>query len=81
MTLIQEIYRVAKSLTKHPAYYYTQVPTYPGGGIGFMYVSNTPWERGLATPLPPGINNYINPDVHRAAFALPEFFRRELYGE
>ena len=79
--LIKEIYRVAKSLTTHPAYYYTQVPTYPGGGIGFMYVSNVPWEKGLATPLPPGVNNYINPDVHRAAFALPEFFRRELYGE
>jgi len=26
------------------------------------------------------VNNYINPEIHQAAFALPEFFRRELYG-
>ena len=41
--LIKEIYRSAKGLTKNPAYYYANIPTYPGGGIGFMYVSNTPW--------------------------------------
>ncbi|MDD2923045.1 MAG: polyamine aminopropyltransferase [Anaerolineales bacterium] len=77
--LIKTVYQSAKALTKNPAYYYANIPTYPGGGIGFMYVSNTPWQNGLKTPYPPGVNNYINPDVHRAAFALPEFFRRELY--
>jgi hypothetical protein len=59
-------------LTKNPAYYYANIPTYPGGGIGFMYVSDTPWENGLKTPYPPGVNNYINPEIHKAAFALPE---------
>ncbi len=78
--LIKTIYASAKTLCKNPAYYYTQVPTYPGGGIGFMYVSDTPWENGLQTPYPPGVNNYLNPEIHRAAFAIPEFFRRELYG-
>lgn len=78
--LIKEIYKSAKALTKNPAYYYANIPTYPGGGIGFMYVSDTPWESGLNTPYPPGVNNYINPEIHKAAFALPEFFRRELYG-
>jgi spermidine synthase len=78
--LIKTIYQSAKTLVKNPAYYYANIPTYPGGGIGFMYVSNTPWESGLKNPLPPGVNNYINPDVHKAAFALPEFFRKELYG-
>ena len=77
--LIKTIYQTAKSLTKNPAYYYTNVPTYPGGGIGFMYVSDTPWENGLKTPYPPGVNNYLNPEIHKAAFALPEFFRKELY--
>jgi spermidine synthase len=77
--LIKEIYKSAKALTKNPAYYYANIPTYPGGGIGFMYVSDTAWENGLQTPFPPGVNHYINPEVHRAAFALPEFFRRELY--
>ena len=78
--LIKEIYGSAKTLTENPAYYYANIPTYPGGGIGFMYVSNIPWEKGLKTPYPPGVNNYINPEIHQAAFALPEFFRRELYG-
>jgi spermidine synthase len=78
--LIKQIYQSARVLTKNPAYYYANIPTYPGGGIGFMYVSDTPWENGLKTPMPPGINKYINPEIHEAAFALPEFFRRELYG-
>jgi spermidine synthase len=77
--LIKQIYKSAKELTKNPAYYYANIPTYPGGGIGFMYVSDTPWENGLNTSYPPGMNQYINPDIHRAAFALPEFFRKELY--
>lgn len=79
-SLIKTIYQTALQLTKNPAYYYAQIPTYPGGGIGFMYVSDTPWTNGLGKALPPGVNNYINPDVYRAAFALPEFFRKELYG-
>jgi spermidine synthase len=78
--LIKTIYQSAKALTKNPAYYYASIPTYPGGGIGFMYISDTPWTNGLKTPYPPGRNNYINPEVHQAAFALPEFFRKELYG-
>jgi spermidine synthase len=80
MELIKKIYQSAKALVKNPAYYYANVPTYPGGGIGFMYVSNTPWENGLKKNYPAGVNNYINPEIHQAAFALPEFFRRELYG-
>jgi spermidine synthase len=78
--LIKQIYKSARALTRHPAYYYANIPTYPGGGIGFMYVSDTPWENGLKTPYPPGENKYINPEIHKAAFALPEFFRKELYG-
>ena len=77
--LIKTIYQTARALSIHPAYYYAQIPTYPGGGIGFMYVSDTPWQNGLNSPYPPGVNNYLNPEMHRAAFALPEFFRRELY--
>jgi spermidine synthase len=77
--LIKQVYASAQKLVKNPAYYYAHVPTYPGGGIGFMYLSDTPWQNGLKNPLPPGTNQYINPEVHAASFALPEFFRRELY--
>ncbi|KPL76975.1 hypothetical protein ADN00_10365 [Ornatilinea apprima] len=75
--LIKDILAVAKRLTQNPAYYYSLVPTYPGGGIGFMYMSDTPWSNGLGKTYPQGLN-YLNPEMHRAAFALPEFFRREL---
>jgi spermidine synthase len=77
--LIRQVYASARILTKNPAYYYAHVPTYPGGGIGFMYLSDTPWQHGLDAAYPPGTNTYLNPEVHRAAFALPEFFRSMLY--
>lgn len=76
--LIQRIYTTARKLVKHPAYYYAHIPSYPGGVIGFMYLSNRPWTAGLDKPYPPGENRYLNPEIHRAAFALPEFFRRAL---
>jgi spermidine synthase len=78
--LIKQIYKSAKEKTKNPAYYYANIPTYPGGGIGFMYVSDTPWTNGLNKAYPPGENKYLNPEIHKAAFALPEFFRKELRG-
>ena len=76
--LIKGILGFAKKLAKNPDYYYAQIPTYPGGGIGFMYLSDTPWENGLTRSYPPGQMNYLNPEIHRAAFALPEFFKREI---
>jgi len=79
--LIKTIYRFAQKLARNPAYYYALIPTYPGGGIGFMYVSDTHWTEGLGCPYPPGSMNYLNPGIHRAAFALPEFFRRQLEEE
>lgn len=76
--LIKDISTFARQIAKNPAYYHALIPTYPGGGIGFMYLSDTPWSEGLKAAFPPGQNNYINAEVHRAAFALPEFFRRKL---
>lgn len=76
--LIKSIYAFAQKLVRNPAYYHALIPTYPGGGIGFMYLSDTPWQKGLEAKYPAGENQYINPDMHRAAFALPEFFRRQL---
>lgn len=78
--LIKDIYNFVQRLAKNPAYYHALIPTYPGGGIGFMYMSDTPWTEGVKTPYPPGMMNYLNPEIHRAAFALPEFFRRQIYG-
>ncbi len=76
--LIKGILETARTMVRCPAYYYGHVPTYPGGGIGFMYLSNQPWEKGLEQAYPPGQMQYLNPEIHRAAFALPEFFRQIL---
>jgi spermidine synthase len=77
-SLIVDIFQFTRRLARNPAYYHALIPTYPGGGIGFMYASDTPWTEGLQTPYPPGQMNYLNPEIHRAAFALPEFFRRKI---
>ncbi|MCS7089012.1 MAG: polyamine aminopropyltransferase [Thermoflexales bacterium] len=76
--LIRRLYAFARTLVKHPAYYQAFIPSYPGGGNGFLYLSNRPWEEGLNKPYPPGENHYLNPEIHRAAFALPEFLKRKL---
>lgn len=79
--LIKTMMGIARELTRQAAYYYTFVPTYPGGEIGFAYMSDVPWQNGLNKPYPPGEMRYLNPQIHQAAFALPEFFRRWLQDE
>ncbi len=56
------------------AYYYTQVPTYPSGLIGFAFLSKGPhplrdMDQDRAAALT-GLE-YYSPAIHRAAFALP----------
>ncbi len=76
--LVRKVYRAARTLARHVDYYYVHVPSYLGGGQGFLYMSDIPWQNGLNRPYPPGEMYYLNPDIHRAAFALPEFFYRLL---
>jgi len=75
--LIREMLDTAKGLVKEPAYYYALVPTYPGGGIGFLYMSDVPWKNGLGKKYP-ATANYINAEVHAGAFGLPEFLKKQL---
>jgi spermidine synthase len=75
--LIKHMVDIGKKLVEHAVYYHTLVPTYPGGGIGFLYLSDTPWQNGLGKPYP-GKMRYLNDQIHQAAFALPEFLRNIL---
>jgi spermidine synthase len=65
---------IPKIFTKY-GYYYTTIPTYPSGIIGFTFLSNqiSPYE---VTPdpqrVPKGLK-YYSPEIHKAAFVLPEF--------
>jgi len=76
--LIQRMMNIAKKLVQKPAYYYTLVPTYPGGEIGFLYMSNSDWRKGIGKPYPKEAR-YFNPEIHVAAFALPQFLKELLF--
>lgn len=77
--IIERITGYAKKHFAVPGYYYTVVPTYPSGIIGYCFASKKYHpikdyraERALAMQ---GQLKYYTPDLHRAAFALPGFIR------
>jgi len=81
LELIGPWHKRNKTIFPHAYYYFTLIPTYPSGTIGFSFCSkkHTPFE-----PLDPkriaGIKGlrYYNPNMHQASFALPQFLHNEL---
>ena len=74
--VIRGVHSFAKELYPKLGYYYTLVPTYPSGLIGFFFCSRGPdpiqdINEARAEKLD-GLK-YYTPSVHRAAFALPRF--------
>jgi spermidine synthase len=74
--VIQGVYGFARKIFTKLGYYYTAVPTYPSGMIGFMFCSlkhdplnDLDEERAEALK----DLQYYTPAMHRAAFALPKF--------
>lgn len=66
---------------KHARYYYTLVPTYPSGTIGFLFCSkkHDPFEMldsKRATELED--LQYYSTDMHKASFVLPAGLKRRL---
>ena len=70
--------RFLKRLFKHPRFYLSPVPTYPVGMWVYTFLSDA-IDPTIGRPLriPEGLK-YFNPDVHRAAFALPNFLKAKL---
>jgi spermidine synthase len=73
-----------KKFFKVPSYYFTMVPTYPSGMIGFSFCSKKyhpikDLKEEKAKALTKQLR-YYNPDIHRGAFALPQFIRTKLEG-
>jgi spermidine synthase len=66
-------------------YAYTTIPTYPSGQIGFILATKgrssckTP-EREAPDELLEELQ-YYTPDLHTAAFVLPAFARRAIFGD
>jgi len=63
-----------KSLFKIVNFYSSPVPTYPGGSWAFVFLSDKVHPSDIKGN-PPEELKYFNPDIHRAAFSLPNFFK------
>lgn len=67
----------AKKLFPVPGYYFTVVPTYPSGIIGFTFCSKKyhplkDIDETRIAKMQPELH-YYNPAIHRSSFALPTF--------
>ncbi|KUK55121.1 MAG: Spermidine synthase 2 [Atribacteria bacterium 34_128] len=75
---IQSVFQFIKKIFPIASYYYTMVPTYPSGMIGFSFCSKK--YHPLLDFLPERAKElpdlkYYHTDLHRAAFVLPAFTR------
>ncbi|GAB4113768.1 MAG: polyamine aminopropyltransferase [Candidatus Caldatribacteriota bacterium] len=71
-SFIKEIYPIAE-------YYYTMVPTYPSGVIGFTFCSKKYHpikDFNLEKTLSLKNLKYYNPEIHRSSFVLPNFAQK-----
>jgi len=79
--IIKNIVSFSKKIFPHYFYYYTLVPTYPSGLIGFSFCSKKyhpiedfhPVKADALTGL-----KYYNKEIHKAAFVLPQGFTEYL---
>ncbi|MEM7180148.1 MAG: polyamine aminopropyltransferase [Spirochaetota bacterium] len=73
--IIQSLFAFIPDVFEEYSYYWTAIPTYPSGMIGFTFLSNKidPHQfPGISARIPGGLK-YYNPEIHKASFALPNF--------
>ncbi|KAL6876341.1 hypothetical protein ACP4OV_012913 [Aristida adscensionis] len=88
--LIQDMLSICRATFKGAVHYaWASVPTYPSGVIGFLLCAKEGPPVNFLTPVNPiekieGATKagkelrFYNSEIHRAAFVLPTFVRREL---
>ncbi|ODN00125.1 Spermidine synthase [Orchesella cincta] len=83
--IIRTMLDFCKTMFPKVSYGYTCIPTYPGGQIGFLLCSKNPdtkFEEPLKELSEEDVENmnlrYYNASIHRAAFILPQFAKKEL---
>jgi len=85
--LIRDLLACCKDIFGHAEYATTSVPSYPCGQIGFILAckgtsSNKNVKRSCSIPLRyPTFQNelkWYNPQMHQAAFVLPQYIKKEL---
>jgi spermidine synthase len=67
-----------KKLFKHASFYLGPVPTYPVGMWCYNFLSDAVDPLGKRTPKIPKGLKYYNLEIHRAAFALPNFMKTKI---
>ncbi|MDN5294113.1 MAG: spermidine synthase [Eubacteriales bacterium] len=76
-----KVYRTVAAIFPIARIYLTAIATYIGGYWGFTLGSKK-YDPATITPSPERWKkiktDFYNPEMHRAAFALPEFFKRAL---
>lgn len=80
--LVERITGYSKKYYEVSEYYFTTVPTYPSGVIGFSFCSKK--YHPLDHLNEERVNKlqhsfkYYNPDIHRGSFALPSFIKNRI---
>ncbi len=80
--IVNRLTGFAKKHYKMPAYYFTVVPTYPSGIIGFTFCSKkyhhlNDFNEKKAESIQKSCK-YYNTGIHRGAFALPNFIKNRV---
>lgn len=76
--IISSLFEFIPKIYPKYGYYFTTIPTYPSGIIGFTFLSNeiSPYS---VTPdparIPKGLK-YYSAEIHKASFVLPEFAKK-----
>lgn len=81
--LIKPLLDACRQLFPVVEYAYTTIPTYPSGQIGFVICAkrdDIDVKNPVRSPTEMMINTlqYYNTDIHKAAFVLPQFAKRQL---
>ncbi len=77
--LIKKIFDFNRKIFKAAKYYYTMIPTYPSGSIGFSFCSKKYDPVKHARDKKIGDLKYYNIDIHKSSFILPAFMNKILY--
>jgi len=82
--VIASWYQRNDKIFKHAAYYFTVIPTYPSGTIGFSFCSKKyDAFENINTQRISSLKNlkYYNEAIHKASFQLPQFMKEKLQGQ
>jgi spermidine synthase len=80
-SLIKKLFDFNSKIYKYAKYFYTMIPTYPSGSIGFSFCSKKYDPVKHVRDKKIKDLKYYNIDIHKAAFVLPTFIKKEVFGK